>query len=340
MSSPAGKAGRAPRSSSWRMAASRRRPARRRKARAARPRSPRSSPTRSTSRSSASRSGTVTPPPSNPASARSRAARPRSAAAPCCAPRKASARRRAGGRGCARAMPARAAGFGAGRLRAARRRQRARQLEMLAEEHGGGRRNGRLRAALDLRLDHLPGRGRSLEQRLLHRLGLHRSRYGTPTIDELVLVDDAGIVVNPMLVEGQLIGGMAQGLGEALMERMSMTRTANCSTGSLMGHAAAAARESTVPPVTLTRSRPRRPDEPARRQGRRRGRLDRHPAAIVNAAGSEALRNNYACGILMHAADGQTICAPCNGEPRYEMKVRHAVQYRRSRGEGLCEAAS
>src|SRR5207247_10971564 len=35
----------------------------------------------------------------------------------------------------------------------------------------------------------------------------------------LVAVDDAGRIVNPLLAEGQVIGGSVQGLGEALFER-------------------------------------------------------------------------------------------------------------------------
>ena len=32
-------------------------------------------------------------------------------------------------------------------------------------------------------------------------------------------VDDVGTVINPMIVEGQLHGGLAQGIGQALAER-------------------------------------------------------------------------------------------------------------------------
>jgi carbon-monoxide dehydrogenase large subunit len=35
------------------------------------------------------------------------------------------------------------------------------------------------------------------------------------------VVDDWGTVINPMLVEGQLHGGVAQGLGGALLERFA-----------------------------------------------------------------------------------------------------------------------
>jgi carbon-monoxide dehydrogenase large subunit len=41
---------------------------------------------------------------------------------------------------------------------------------------------------------------------------------GTVTIDRYVIVDDVGRVINPMIVDGQIHGGVAQGLGQALME--------------------------------------------------------------------------------------------------------------------------
>ncbi|WP_234894319.1 molybdopterin cofactor-binding domain-containing protein, partial [Sinorhizobium fredii] len=38
------------------------------------------------------------------------------------------------------------------------------------------------------------------------------------------VVDDVGHMVNPLLVKGQITGGVAQGLGQALMENASMIR--------------------------------------------------------------------------------------------------------------------
>ncbi|MDQ3810046.1 MAG: xanthine dehydrogenase family protein molybdopterin-binding subunit [Chloroflexota bacterium] len=43
---------------------------------------------------------------------------------------------------------------------------------------------------------------------------------GRVTVRKLVCVDDCGRVLNPLLVEGQVIGGIAQALGQALMEQM------------------------------------------------------------------------------------------------------------------------
>ena len=41
--------------------------------------------------------------------------------------------------------------------------------------------------------------------------------------------DDFGNVINPMIVEGQVHGGLAQGIGQALLERASTTpRPGSC----------------------------------------------------------------------------------------------------------------
>ena len=60
---------------------------------------------------------------------------------------------------------------------------------------------------------------------------------GKPTIERLVWVDDAGHVVQPQLAHGQLIGGAAQGLGQALMERLIYDDQGQLVTGSLMDYA-------------------------------------------------------------------------------------------------------
>ena len=41
---------------------------------------------------------------------------------------------------------------------------------------------------------------------------------GTTTIEQFVAADDFGKIINPMIVEGQVHGGVAQGIGQALME--------------------------------------------------------------------------------------------------------------------------
>ncbi|HVV94523.1 MAG TPA: xanthine dehydrogenase family protein molybdopterin-binding subunit, partial [Hyphomicrobiales bacterium] len=47
---------------------------------------------------------------------------------------------------------------------------------------------------------------------------------GRVTIDRYFVVDDVGMVVNPLIVEGQIVGGLAQGFGQALMENITYDR--------------------------------------------------------------------------------------------------------------------
>jgi len=42
---------------------------------------------------------------------------------------------------------------------------------------------------------------------------------GEVTIQRYVAVDDVGKVINPMIVEGQVVGGVVQGIGQALSEQ-------------------------------------------------------------------------------------------------------------------------
>ena len=59
----------------------------------------------------------------------------------------------------------------------------------------------------------------SLFQRRACLRGRSRSRTGRVELVSYHAVDDIGTVINPMIVEGQLHGGLAQGIGQALAER-------------------------------------------------------------------------------------------------------------------------
>jgi carbon-monoxide dehydrogenase large subunit len=47
---------------------------------------------------------------------------------------------------------------------------------------------------------------------------------GEVRIDRYTVVDDVGVVINPMVCEGQIDGGLAQGFGQALHERIVYDR--------------------------------------------------------------------------------------------------------------------
>jgi len=56
---------------------------------------------------------------------------------------------------------------------------------------------------------------------------------GQVTIERFVVVEDAGQLINPMIVEGQIHGGVAQGIANALYEKVVYDDTGNILTGSL-----------------------------------------------------------------------------------------------------------
>jgi aerobic carbon-monoxide dehydrogenase large subunit len=66
---------------------------------------------------------------------------------------------------------------------------------------------------------------------------------GKVTLLRHVTVDDAGMVVNPVLTEGQRHGGIAQGVAQALLEEMVYDAEGNPLTGTLADYAAISATE-------------------------------------------------------------------------------------------------
>jgi carbon-monoxide dehydrogenase large subunit len=60
---------------------------------------------------------------------------------------------------------------------------------------------------------------------------------GQVKLEKLVCVDDCGRVLNPLLVEGQVLGGIAQGFGQALLEQVVYTPDGQLQSGSLGDYA-------------------------------------------------------------------------------------------------------
>jgi aerobic carbon-monoxide dehydrogenase large subunit len=63
------------------------------------------------------------------------------------------------------------------------------------------------------------------------------SDTGTTEIVGYWVVDDVGTVINPMLVKGQIMGGIAQGIGQVLMEDKAYDDQGQVLTGSFMDYA-------------------------------------------------------------------------------------------------------
>ncbi len=60
---------------------------------------------------------------------------------------------------------------------------------------------------------------------------------GEPKLLKLVAIDDAGNLINPLIVEGQIHGGLAQGIGQAMIEEVVYGEDGQLLTGSYMDYA-------------------------------------------------------------------------------------------------------
>ncbi|MCY4122028.1 MAG: xanthine dehydrogenase family protein molybdopterin-binding subunit [Acidobacteria bacterium] len=60
---------------------------------------------------------------------------------------------------------------------------------------------------------------------------------GEPRLLKMVAVDDAGHLVNPLIVEGQIHGGLAQGIGQAMVEEVAYAADGQPLTASFMDYA-------------------------------------------------------------------------------------------------------
>jgi carbon-monoxide dehydrogenase large subunit len=70
---------------------------------------------------------------------------------------------------------------------------------------------------------------------------------GQLTIRRLVAVDDAGTLINPLLVHGQVIGGVVQALGECLVEEAVYDEDGQMRSGSFLDYSLLTAAE--IPPI-------------------------------------------------------------------------------------------
>ena len=109
---------------------------------------------------------------------------------------------------------------------------------------------------------------------------------GQLAIDQYVVAHDCGVVVNPMLVEGQIVGGAVQGLGGALFEEFVYDQQGQLLTGSLMDYALPRASDS--PEMQLLHQESPSPLNPLGVKGVGEGGAVAPPAAIANAV-SDAL---------------------------------------------------
>src|SRR6266478_5746346 len=104
---------------------------------------------------------------------------------------------------------------------------------------------------------------------------------GHVTLLRYVVAHDCGKVINPLIVEGQVHGGVAQGVGGALYEEMVYDEQGQLLTGSLMDYLIPTAME--VPPLETVHLEFPSPRNPLGMKGLGEGGAISPPAAIANA---------------------------------------------------------
>jgi carbon-monoxide dehydrogenase large subunit len=72
---------------------------------------------------------------------------------------------------------------------------------------------------------------------------------GGVTLKHYVVAEDAGRIINPMIADGQVHGGVAQGIGNALFEEIVYGHDGNIQTATLADYTPPTARE--IPPLEL-----------------------------------------------------------------------------------------
>jgi aerobic carbon-monoxide dehydrogenase large subunit len=105
---------------------------------------------------------------------------------------------------------------------------------------------------------------------------------GTLRIERLVWVDDAGTIINPLLAEGQLLGSLAQGLGQALLEAIVYDGDGQLLTSTLMDYAIPRAED--MPALTIEKMHTPSPRNPLGAKGLGEAGCIAIPPALVNAA--------------------------------------------------------
>jgi aerobic carbon-monoxide dehydrogenase large subunit len=110
---------------------------------------------------------------------------------------------------------------------------------------------------------------------------------GRVRVERYVIVEDCGPVVNPTIVEGQVHGAVAQGLGEALLESLVYDVGGQLLTATLMDYAVP--RADDVPSLTVGHLETPSPRMPGGTKGMGEGGTIGAPAAIANAV-ADALR--------------------------------------------------
>ncbi|MEP3303750.1 MAG: molybdopterin cofactor-binding domain-containing protein, partial [Roseibium sp.] len=112
---------------------------------------------------------------------------------------------------------------------------------------------------------------------------------GKTEIVNFVAADDFGKIINPMIVEGQVHGGLTQGIGQALLENAAYDESGQLVTGSYMDYTMP--RADDVPSYQLLTTETICPGNPLGMKGCGEAGAIGSPPAVINAI-TDAINNN------------------------------------------------
>jgi carbon-monoxide dehydrogenase large subunit len=104
---------------------------------------------------------------------------------------------------------------------------------------------------------------------------------GAVVIERFVVAEDAGRVINPMIADGQIHGGVAQGIANALLEEIVYDETGNILTTSLADYLPPTAHE--IPPIEIHHLETLTEASITKAKGLGEGGTIGAPAAVINA---------------------------------------------------------
>ena len=104
---------------------------------------------------------------------------------------------------------------------------------------------------------------------------------GHVRIEKYLVAEDAGRIINPMIAEGQVHGGIAQGIGNALLEEIIYDESGGILTANLADYMPPTARE--MPPIELRHMETPSTQSITKAKGLGEGGAIGAPAAVINA---------------------------------------------------------
>jgi carbon-monoxide dehydrogenase large subunit len=104
---------------------------------------------------------------------------------------------------------------------------------------------------------------------------------GRVMIEKFLVAEDAGRLINPMIVDGQIHGGVAQGIANALLEEIIYDENGNILTASLADYLPPTARE--IPPIEIHHLETLTQASVTKAKGLGEGGAIGAPGAVVNA---------------------------------------------------------